>query len=70
MEAKQAGGGGETASTAPTPAVAARTVAAQTSVRSSSPVPLKEEPKKDDDGFQTVPVRGTKESWRARRGRA
>ena len=71
MEAKQAGGGGEAVSaTAPVPVIAARVVATQSSSRPSSPGPLKEEPKKDDEGFQTVPTRATKEPWRPRRGRA
>ena len=72
VEPKQAaGGGGEAAPAvgAPTPSVAAR-AAAQASVRAHSPVPSKEESKKDEDGFQTVPVRSTKEPWRPRRGRA
>jgi len=70
-EARAGGGGGEAAPAvgAPTPSVAAR-AAAQASVRANSPVPSKEESKKDEDGFQTVPVRSTKEPWRPRRGRA
>ncbi|KAF8811362.1 hypothetical protein BYT27DRAFT_7134375 [Phlegmacium glaucopus] len=72
QEAKQAGGGNGEAAPAtvtPAPAVPARVVAAQASVRPSSPGPSKEEPK-DDEGFQTVPTRATKEPWRPRRGRA
>ena len=68
MEAKQAaggggGGGGREA------AAAAPAVVAPSAVQGSS-VPLKEESKKDEDGFQTVPTRSTKEPWRPRRGRA
>ena len=69
MEAKQAaaaaggGSGREAAAAAAAPAVLAPTAA------QASSVPLKEL-KKDEDGFQTVPTRSTKEPWRARRGRA
>lgn len=62
MEAKQAGGEAAPAAVAPTPSVAARAVA-------QTPGPSKEESKKDDDGFQTVPARSSKEVWRPRRGR-
>ena len=72
QEAKLGGGGsGEAAPVVtPAPAVPARVVAAQTSTRPSSPGPSREEPKKDDEGFQTVSSRATKEPWRPRRGRA
>jgi translation initiation factor 3 subunit A len=65
LEAKQAaaasagGGGGSRDAAAPAPAVPASTTQAS--------VPLKEETKLDDDGFQTV---RPKEVWRPRRGRA
>ncbi|KAJ3506267.1 hypothetical protein NLJ89_g6968 [Agrocybe chaxingu] len=53
------------------PAVTSRVVGTA-SPRPSSPAPLKDEPKKDDDGFQTVSTRGKSGEgvWRPRRGRA
>lgn len=59
-QAAAAGGGGSRDGAAP-PVVASP---------AHAPVPLKEESKLDEDGFQTVPARGAKEVWRPRRGRA
>lgn len=63
LEAKQAaaatGGGGGGAAAAP----------AVVPPSTQASVPMKEESKLDEDGFQTVPVRGAKEVWRPRRGR-
>jgi translation initiation factor 3 subunit A len=62
LEAKQAAAGGGGSLDGAAPAVVASPAQAS--------VPLKEESKLDEDGFQTVPVRGAKKVWRFRRGRA
>ncbi|PPQ90337.1 hypothetical protein CVT25_007739 [Psilocybe cyanescens] len=69
-EQERAAGGGAAPAAAAAATVPARAVGTA-SPRPSSPAPLKEEPKKDDDGFQTVASsRGGGGVWRPRRGRA
>jgi translation initiation factor 3 subunit A len=70
-EQEKAGGGAApsngAAAAGPAAAVPSR-VSGTASPRPSSPAPLREEPRKDDDGFQTVA--GGRGVWRPRRGRA